>query len=366
MHQKIKILYTIPNFDSAGSGKVVYDMVKFIDKDRFEPHIACFHNQGSLFKKVKELGVPIHIFPFAISYRPFLSFPIRILKLIVFFKKHNFDLIHSWHWSSDFSEPLAAKLSRTSYVYTKKAMSWGNKAWKLRSKLSTKVIYINKDMGTDFFHNMKNKAVYIPLGVDITYFNPQIKVDEPVEYQGITTKDFIIVSVANLVPVKGIEVLLESIQEFNNLNIKVFIVGHNDSEYGDYLKSTFKENNIYFVGKQLDVRPYLAKADLFVIPTKNEGRKEGMPIAPMEAMAMGKIVVGSNISGIKDILNPFPECLFEPNSVDSLMERIQYIMQFSREAKLELQKRMKKEIESNYTLDQFVTNQQEVYFKMMK
>ena len=28
--KKIKILYTIPNFDTAGSGKVVYDLVKGI------------------------------------------------------------------------------------------------------------------------------------------------------------------------------------------------------------------------------------------------------------------------------------------------------------------------------------------------
>ena len=32
---KIKILYTIPNFDTAGSGKVLYDLAKYLDKDKF-------------------------------------------------------------------------------------------------------------------------------------------------------------------------------------------------------------------------------------------------------------------------------------------------------------------------------------------
>ena len=61
-----------------------------------------------------------------------------------FFKKHQFDIIHSWHWSSDFSEPLAAKMAGIPFVYTKKAMGWGNKAWTLRSKLSTKIVVVNE------------------------------------------------------------------------------------------------------------------------------------------------------------------------------------------------------------------------------
>ena len=72
----------------------------------------------------------------------------------------------------------------------------------------------------------------------------------------------------------------------------------------------------------MDVRPYLALADLFIIPTKNEGRKEGMPIAPLEAMAMGKIVLGSNVSGVTDILKEFPENLFEAGNIKELERKI--------------------------------------------
>ncbi|WP_348799484.1 hypothetical protein [Flavobacterium adhaerens] len=38
--KKLKILYTIPNFDTAGSGKVLYDLAQNLDKDKFEVHIA--------------------------------------------------------------------------------------------------------------------------------------------------------------------------------------------------------------------------------------------------------------------------------------------------------------------------------------
>src|SRR5690606_33171444 len=151
MNKRIRILYTIPNFNTAGSGKSVYDLIKGLDRTIFEPEICCFHSQGAFFKEVESLGVTIHIFPFTTSYRPWPTFLLRVLKIKRFFKQHQFDLIHSWHWSSDISEPLAAKLAGIPYIYTKKAMGWGNRYWRWRSKLSTHVIVVNQDMVTEYF-----------------------------------------------------------------------------------------------------------------------------------------------------------------------------------------------------------------------
>ncbi|UAB81218.1 hypothetical protein INR76_00230 [Marixanthomonas sp. SCSIO 43207] len=67
-YKKIRILYTIPNFNTAGSGKIVYDLLKGLDPSKFEVAIACAHTKGALFKEVESLGVPIHILQFTISY----------------------------------------------------------------------------------------------------------------------------------------------------------------------------------------------------------------------------------------------------------------------------------------------------------
>ncbi|HEY9167861.1 MAG TPA: glycosyltransferase [Lutibacter sp.] len=357
--KKIKILYTIPNFDTAGSGKVVYDLVKGLDKQKFDPTICCFHTKGEFFEEIKQLGVKIYVFPFAINYRPYVTFPIRLLKIVHFFKKHQFDIIHSWHWSSDFSEPLAAKLAGIPFVYTKKAMGWGNKAWLWRSKLSSKIIYINKDMGTQFFSMMKEKAVQIPLGVDTQYFQPVAKIYNSPE--GITFRkdDFVIVSVANLVPVKGIEVLLQAVEKMNDSHIKILIVGDANNEYGLELQKQFQADNNYFLGKKSDVRPYLAMADVFVIPTKEIG--EGMPIAPLEAMASQRIVLGSKVAGIKDILAAFEHCLFEPNDVDDMIEKILYIMNKPISERNILAKTMRAYVEKEFDIETVVCSHEKLY-----
>ena len=84
MVKRPKILFTIPNFDTAGSGKVVHDLVKGLDKTYFEPEICCFHDKGDYFQTIKTLGVKIHLFNFTVPYRPMITFPFRVLKIYSF------------------------------------------------------------------------------------------------------------------------------------------------------------------------------------------------------------------------------------------------------------------------------------------
>lgn len=362
MNNKIKILYTIPNFDTAGSGKVVYDLVKGLDKKVFAPEICVFHTRGAFFKEIEKLGVPVHVFKFQTEYKPFATLVFRVLKISKFFKKHQFDLIHSWHWSSDVTEPLAAKLAGIPFVYTKKAMGWGNKSWLWRSKLSTKVIAINKDMMQEFFKNMPENVINLPLGVDTEFYKPQEQSESLRQELGLVNDDFVIISVVNMVPVKGIEILLNAVRLINNPKIKVLIVGNDASDYAANLKTEFTENEIMFLGKKQNVKDYISLANLFVIPTKDEGRKEGMPIAPLEAMAMGVPVIGSNISGIKDVLVGYPEFIFKPSSVEDLATKITSFINQKTFDKIKLVGTIHK----HFSLKSFIEQRENVYKSLMK
>ena len=362
-NKKIKILYTIPNFDTAGSGKVVYDLVRSLDKNKFSPEICCFHNRGVFFKEVEKLGVPIHIFNFTETYRPYFSLFHRTYKIVSFFKKNKFDIIHSWHWSSDFTEPLAAKIAGIPYVYTKKAMSWGNKAWKIRSWLSTKIIVLNSDMIPLFFKKSQKKTKLIYLGVDENLYPIQEKAYTTPNGLKFDTSDFIIVTVANLVPIKGIEYLINAVDDISDSRIKLLIIGNNNNDYGQLLINNTKNKNIYFINKQLDVTPYQAIADVFIIPTKTVG--EGLPLAPLEAMASQRIVLGSNVAGVKEVLANFQNCLFEPKNSNAIVEKIKMIQNLSVIERNNLAIKMRKEIESNFTLDICINNHEMFYLSMI-
>ena len=360
---KIKILYTIPNFKTAGSGRVIYDLVKGLDKEKFAPEICCFHSEGKFFKEIESLGVPIHIFPFTTEIKPYYNLLFRIFKIVKFFKKHEFDLIHSWHWSSDVTEPMAAKIAGVKWVYTKKAMSWGSpKLWSLRSRLSTKILVLNSDMIPRYFEKIKYKTILMYLGVNLENFRPQKKVyTTPLGHQ-FNQDDFVVVTVANLVPIKGVEYLMQAVNKLNDDQIKLLIVGDYQNEYGFNLITKNKNKNIIFVDKQLDVRPYHAVADLFVIPTKTSW--EGFPVAPVEAMSSQRIVIGSDVEGVREVLLNFKNFMFPPKNVDKICEKIKWIKSFSTNEKKQFELKMRQEVENNFSLKKCLCLHEQFYLKL--
>ena len=69
----IRILYTIPNFDTAGSGIPLFKIAQSLDPNIFEPHIACLHDRGNLFQDVKKSGIKVHMIDLYKNARPITS-----------------------------------------------------------------------------------------------------------------------------------------------------------------------------------------------------------------------------------------------------------------------------------------------------
>lgn len=360
--KKTKILYTIPNFNTAGSGKVLYDLANGLDKSKFDVHIACSSREGIFFNEVEKLNLPIHIVETTCKPRPYWNVLSRIKPYKNFIKKNDFDVVHSWHWSSDWTEVLGAKLGGAKFVYTKKAMSWGNIHWKIRSFLSDFIVTINEEM-RNYFPNKKAQKL-IPIGIDLDYYNSKhFQVSKNSNY-------FNIISVANLVPVKGIEVLIDAVCKLANPKIKLSILGDNNNEYGKTLQQKVNElgmqDQIVFLGKHKDVRPFLVNSDLYVIPTLNEGRKEGMPMALVEAMCMSIPVLGSDISGINFVLKDFSEYLFEASNSDELAAKINLMISKAEEERENVGSTLRNYVVNNFSMEQFISSHEELYLKLAK
>lgn len=360
--QRIKILFTIPNFDTAGSGKVLYDLAHGLNKTLFEVHIACSHDQGFFFKEVQALGLPIHLIDTSCALRPYFSLFKRIHPYKQFIKTHGFDLVHSWHWSSDWTEVLGAKWGGAQFVYTKKAMSWGNRHWHIRSWLADYIITINSDMRS--FFPWKREQQLIPLGLDLDYYCQE----QPLK--SASPHPFRIITVANLVPVKGIEVLLEAVYLLKEEGSPILleVLGDDGSSYADTLKadvvSKGLEEEVVFLGKQSDVRPYLSHADLYVIPTLDSGRKEGMPMALVEAMSMAVPVLGSDITGINFVLQGFPELLFKAGDSEGLTFQIKRIMALSDIERRKLGFQLRQYVATHFSLNAFIKAHEDLYLEL--
>jgi glycosyltransferase involved in cell wall biosynthesis len=362
--KKIRILYTIPNFNTAGSGKVVYDLAKGLDKNRFDISIACRHNKGKLFDEVKALGLPIYLIQSTVPLVPYYNLLLRVKPFKNFIKEHQFDIVHSWHWSSDWTEALAARMAGVKWLYTKKAMGFYNLHWKIRSYLADFIITINEEM-RDYFPYKKRQAL-IPLGIDTNYYDSKLVKEK----KSFHRDEFHVITVANLVPVKGVQILIRAIHMLNDHSIKLTILGDYHNDYGAVLNALSDElgmqNQVFFVGKQLDVRPFLAASDLYVIPTLDEGRKEGMPMALVEAMAMGVPVLGSDISGINYVLKDFPELLFKASDIKLLSAKIELLYQKNHVERSLMGKALRDYCETHFSMEVFINAHEQLYLKLIK
>ena len=368
---KIKVLFTIPNFDTAGSGKALLKIAERLDPDRFEPEICCMHDRGAFFKVVQASGIPVHLFPYTADMSNRLKGLQQVWRISRFFKSVSPDIIHSFHYAPDYSEALAARLAGIKWVYTKKNMNWGGSSkngWRLRSWLANGIIAQNTDMLRDFFPGWK-KVTLIPRGVDVAEFTPGAPSSEVVARLKLTPEKRLILCVANLVPVKGVEVLLEAFAliAHNLPDVHLAVVGDDQSEYGALLKEkaqTIAPDRIFFTGKVLNVVDYLRAADVFVLPTLNKGRQEGSPVSLLEAMACGVPVLASNVAGIRDQLNSCKELLFKPGDADALSKLLTDLFQKTTQESETLGRHLRTEVLRHLTIDTEVSRHSDFYLNV--
>lgn len=325
MSKKIKVLFTIPNFTSAGSGREMFNIIERLDKNIIEPWIAVQQSGGNLYDEIVAKGYPVLAFPFT-AENPAGLFQIIMMarKYADNFKKYSFDAWLSFNWSSDYTEALVARFAGAKYCYVKKNMNWNRMAWKVKSFLSHRIIARNKTLTeTCLSHWLyKKKAVFITGGVDVNKFRPGISSSTRNELQ--IPQDVILIScVAQLVRVKDQLTLVKSISGLENVYL-VLAGTEKDIVYANELKQLVSDldinGRIRFTGTVNNINELLNASDIFVLPTsKLNGHEEGCPVAVLEAMSAGVPVIASDVAGNRDlIIHEKTGLLFEPGNITQL------------------------------------------------
>jgi glycosyltransferase involved in cell wall biosynthesis len=367
----IPILFTIPNFITAGSGRAMLNIVERLDREHFSPTICISQRGGNLDKEVGRLGVPLIEADFAISPKPYITLLSRSRNAAKVFRPHHFKLWHSFHYSDDYTEALIARFSGArSWIYTKKNMGWGGRAWKLRSLFASAIASQNRDMLTTFFSHplYKRKAVLLPPGVDTKVFHPHVK---PVlnlrSNLGINKSETVITCVAELVPVKGHPYLLQAMADLPNAHL--FLAGRpSDAIYTQQLHRQVEDlgisNQVHFLGKVDDVPALLAESDIFVLPTISKG--EGCPIALLEAMACGKACLATNVPGSRDLIQDRKTGLLAfPQDHESLSNALKTLIA-DPNLRIHLGQAAHGSILNGYTIDHEVGKYEALYQKMLR
>ncbi len=364
----IRILYTIPNFITAGSGGAMLNIVSRLDRKVFEPAVCVLKKGGKLDRVVEEMGIPLFEAPFVVGARPYSTLLRRAWKAARTFRPYRFDLWHSFHYGDDYTEPLVAYLSGArAWVYTKKNMNWRGRAWKVRSVLARGIAAQNSRMMGELFGAwpFERKTFLIPRGVDTAKFQPGAAARPGMRQRlGTPPGARVVLAVGHVLPVKGHDLLLEAVRGLEG--VEVWIAGSMaNQEHAERVRRLAQSNGLAGKVRLLDsvedVAGLHAEADLFVHPS----RQEGCPVALLEAMASGMACIATDVAGSQDVIESGKSGLLVPSldagALRAAIERVLSDETLRQSLGIEARRR----IVEQYSIEREVAQHVEMYLRVL-
>jgi len=312
------IAFLLTSFDVGGTERQMVELMRRLDRDQFEVHVACFHRRGGLQDAVSGAVAsvahfPIHGFSRPATWRQALAFA-RWCQRIGARVVHTCEL-----YSNIFGLPAAALAGVDVRIGNRRELvtpdkTQGQLACQRVAYRAAHAVVANSSAAAAQLareHVPASKVRTIPNGVDCAAFAPVPR--DPSRPR----RRF--VSVANLRQEKGHDTLLAA--------AVVVLRAHPDAEFlfvgngalreplRQQVRELGLENQIHFLGECADVAAVLSASDVFVLAS----RTEASPNSVLEAMAAGLPIVATRVGGIPELVESGATgLLVEPDRPEAL------------------------------------------------
>ncbi|MDD5432866.1 MAG: glycosyltransferase family 4 protein [Candidatus Omnitrophica bacterium] len=282
---------------------------------------------GKLINQFRDCGVEyIHI-PMKTKSELSPKIILSSLKLTKIIRDRQIDIVHSNSRTTQVLGCLLERRTRVTHVSTCHGFFKPRFSRKLFGCWGKRVIAISEQVKDHLVHDLKvnpKKIKIIHNGIDIKRFQSKLVNSSFEIKKGLGLKNAPVVGIiARLSDVKGHSYLIEAmklvVERFPETQLLVAGEGKTKNELLAQVEKLGLKQNVYFIDEVSDTNVVLSIMDIFVMPSINEG----LGLALMEAMAKGLPVIGSNVGGIKTLLqNGANGVLFEPKDTSALAEAI--------------------------------------------
>jgi len=290
--------------------------IEMLKKQGHEVHVAAKNNLD--VKPGLKLDIADKVYDVPFERSPFSTQNIKAYKVLKKIMEENqYGMVHCNTPMGGVVTRLAANRKKTKVVYTahgfhffkgaplKNWLMYYPMEWVLAFKTDV-LICINKEDFTLAEKHMHAKRVeYVPgVGINLEKFTHGNTTAEELENLkkslGILEENKMLFSIGELSERKNHKCVLTALAKLNDKNIKYFICGN--GPLCDYLKQLISdlglEDQVQLLGYRRDIPALCDCADLFAFSSL----QEGLPVALMEAMAMGVPCVASKIRGNEDLI----------------------------------------------------------------
>lgn len=295
---QIPVAVFITSFHPGGTERQMTELIRRLDRDRFDVHVACFHKQGAWLPRV-EASAPVTGFPIRGFARP--ATLARAAAFARWCRARRIAVVQSCDlYANTFALPAAALAGVPVRIGSRRELNPDKTAAQIalqrHAYRCAQTVVANSRAAARQLASEgvpAGRVAIIPNGIDVSRFAPRTGA------RPIST----IVTVANLRREKAHEVLLAAAARLrlHQPHLRFVIAGDGPrlAELRDLAASLGIADRVSFLGHCEDVASVLARADVFVLPS----RSEAFPNGAIEAMAAGLPVVANAVGGLLDLID---------------------------------------------------------------
>lgn len=370
MRKIFNLLHLKTSASIGGAETLITYWARYLDKDKFN-QFAIFAENGPLVKTMENLGIKVECL---IMLKTFKGFT-QLSKLVSFLKQNRIDLVHAHGARANFWGSFASLLTGVPIISTEHGIDlWrdSNYLFNFIDRFSARINKCRVGVSEAVCNMLKNKGVNldkivcIENGLDVESFNITIDIGSKRAEFGIRDGTKVIGTVGRLVEQKGHKYLIDAFKLIENrfLDLKLLIVG--DGPLMNTLKEQVLnigiEDKVIFTGQRTDIHELLAIINVFVLPSITEG----LPLVLLEAMAAGKPIIASAVSGIPYIIEEGVDgLLVRPKNIHDLSEKIPMLIINERLAS-NLSKKAREKVLLKYNAADMIKKYENLYIRIVE
>lgn len=363
----MNILYLTNHLNIGGITSYLLSLTEGMKKRGHNVYIAS--SGGELLLRFTGAGVTY--LPLPIKTKSEISYKVLVskFKLIKYIKEKNIDIIHANTRVTQVLGFLVQRSCGVPYVSTchgffKKRLfrrafpCWGKKTIAISEAVKEHLIRDFKVREQDIrvIHN----------GIDIEKFQiPDSKSQTDAKKKLGLGEGPVIGIIARLSEEKGHTYLIKAmrgvVNNFGQAQLLIAGEGRTKKDLETLVRGEGLGKNVFFLPSVMDTREVLSCLDVFVLPSL----KEGLGLSLMEAMASGLAVIGSDVGGIKSLIQHGHNGLkVQPASSAGLSSAISQLLRDPDKAK-SLGENARMFISRNFAADKMVLETERVYLECL-
>ena len=384
MSSTIRVLQVIPKLGLGGAETGCYDLAHFLAEQKCKSFIIT--SGGELLKfirkdKVKIFRLPVH------SKNPILMF-LNFIIISIIIMIYNIDIVHARSRAPAWSCLLSCFFTRRKFVTTfhgtynfSSKLKFFYNSVMVRSRLiiaGSNFIFNHINENYEKYINKRKKLMVIFRGINLDYFDAnsvsEKQIQKTIEDWKLNTDKFIILLPGRLTEWKGQEMFIESlnllVEEHHKENFHAVILG-SDQGRKVYLKKLSNlaqryrlNNKLTFIDQRRNMPTAYKIADVVVSASI---KPESFGRVAVEAQAMGKPIVASDIGGSKEtILKDKSGILFSSGDPKKLASVLNKMMELDKETLNNMGVEGRNNVIKKYNVDQMCQTTFTEYKKLLK